>query len=144
MDYESPLARDVAGKVWSGLSHAALDEGYSKLSAAWTGIGEGGAGDSGDEILRVYTLGQDRPDAVDSLGVAGSGEAARLYGLVVAVPEKPSPLSGPLLYQGVERLTETGIRAGAVEPALLRAAPEECERYARRLLERLRAARRTA
>jgi hypothetical protein len=37
----------------------------------------------------------------------------------------------------VERLTRTGVKAGMIEPALLHAVPAECERYARRLLERL-------
>jgi hypothetical protein len=58
--------------------------------------------------------------------------------VIVAVPERPSPLAGSLLYQGVERLTGNGVKAGMVEPALLHAIPAECERYARRLLERLR------
>ena len=64
--------------------------------------------------------------------------------VVVAVPHRPSPLTGSLLYQGVQRLTDAGVKAGMVEPALLHAVPEECERYARRLLERIRAAYRTA
>jgi hypothetical protein len=57
--------------------------------------------------------------------------------VIVAVPDEPSPLAGSLLYQGVERLTGAGIKVGMVEPALLHAVPVECERYARRLLERL-------
>jgi hypothetical protein len=60
-----------------------------------------------------------------------------LYGVVVAAPTRTNPLAGSLLYQGVGRLTESGVRAGMVEPALLHASPVECERYARRLLERL-------
>jgi hypothetical protein len=88
-------------------------------------------------------VGQDRPDAVDAIEAVGDPAAPRLYGVVVAVPDRPSPLAGSLLYQGVQRLTDSGVRAGAVEPALLHAVPEECERYARRLLERLQGAHRT-
>ena len=40
-------------------------------------------------------------------------------------------------YQGVERLTRGGVKVGAVEPALLHALPDECESYAKRILERL-------
>jgi hypothetical protein len=57
--------------------------------------------------------------------------------VVVAVPDRPSPLAGSLLYQGVERLTEEGVKVGAVEPALLHALAKECESYAKRILERL-------
>jgi hypothetical protein len=88
-------------------------------------------------------VGQDRPDAVDSIEAIGDPTSPRLYGVIVAVPNRPSPLAGSLLYQGVQRLTDSGVRAGAVEPALLHAVPEECERYARRLLERLQGAHRT-
>ena len=88
-------------------------------------------------------MGQDRPDAIDAIEAVGDPRASRLYGVVVAVPDRPSPLAGSLLYQGVQRLTDSGVRAGAVEPALLHAVPEECERYARRLLERLQGAHRT-
>ncbi len=88
--------------------------------------------------VHVFAVGQDRPDAIDAVVPVGKpGEV--LYGLVVAVPDRPSPLAGSLLYQGVGRLTEAGVKAGMVEPALLHAAPVECGRYARRLLERLRA-----
>jgi hypothetical protein len=61
----------------------------------------------------------------------------RLYGVVVAVPDRPSPLSGSLLYQGVERLKGGGVKVGIIEPALLHALPRECESYAKRLIERL-------
>jgi hypothetical protein len=44
----------------------------------------------------------------------------------------------------VQRLIGNDVKVGMVEPALLHAVPEECERYARRLLERLRGAHRTA
>jgi hypothetical protein len=90
--------------------------------------------------VHVFAIGQDRPDAIDAVGAVGAvGDpgAPHLYGVIVAVPGKPSPLAGSLLYQGVERLTGTGVKAGMVEPALLHAVPAECELYARRLLERL-------
>jgi hypothetical protein len=139
VDYESPLARRVAGDIWSGLSRASLDSGYTKVTALWESLREPeGSGMKSDPVVRVFALGQDRPDAVDALEAVGDLEATRLYGVVVAVPEQASPLTGSLLYQGVQRLTESGVRAGLVEPALLHAVPEECERYARRLLERLR------
>jgi hypothetical protein len=143
VDYESPLARRVAGDIWSGLSRAALEAGHVRTTALWESLRENRQIPEGPRI-HVFAVGQDRPDAVDAIEVVGDPAAPRLYGVVVAVPDRPSPLSGSLLYQGVRRLTDAGVRAGAVEPALLHAVPEECERYARRLLERLRGAHRTA
>ncbi len=139
MDYESPLARRVAGDVWSGLSRAALEAGFTKTTALWESLREteGPKGPEGP-LVHVFVIDQDRPDAVDAVGALGESGSSRLYGVVVAVPDRPSPLAGSLLYQGVGRLTGSGVRAGTVEPALLHAVPEECERYARRLLERLR------
>ncbi|QIN84950.1 hypothetical protein GBA63_21605 [Rubrobacter tropicus] len=137
MDYESPLARKVAGDVWSGLHRAALEAGFTKTTAVWESLREGiPAGLQGPPV-HIFAVGQDRPDAVDAVGAVGGPEGV-LYGLVVAVPDRPSPLAGSLLYQGVGRLTDAGVKAGMVEPALLHASPLECERYARRLLERLR------
>ena len=82
-------------------------------------------------------MGQDRPDAVDAICPIGDPEVSHLYGVVVAVPDRPSPLAGSLLYQGLGRLTGGGVGVGAVEPALLHVLPEECEYFARRLFERL-------
>ncbi len=148
VDYESPLARGVAGSVWSGLSRAALDAGYEKTTARWEGLREPlDPGKLSGLSVRVFAVGQDRPDAIDAVGCAGApddGSSRGLYGVIVAVPDRPSPLAGSLLYQGVQRLTEAGVKAGAIEPALLHAVPAECEAYARRLLERLREARRSA
>jgi hypothetical protein len=138
VDYESPLAREVAGRIWSGLSVAALGAGYVKTTALWESLR---ATRSPEKLeaprVHIFTVGQDRPDAVDAIRSIGDPRASHLYGVVVAIPNRPSPLAGSLLYQGVERLTEGGVRAGAVEPALLHALPEECESYAKRLLERL-------
>jgi hypothetical protein len=143
VDYESPLARRVAGDLWSGLSRAALDAGYTRTTALWKSLAEARDPESlEDQQVCVFVLGQDRPDAVDAVRAVGDPQSPRLYGLVVAVPERPSPLSGSLLYQGVGRLNDAGVRAGAVEPALLHAVPVECERYARRLLSRLGGAQR--
>jgi hypothetical protein len=145
VDYESPLARRVAGDIWSGLSRAALEGGHTTITALWESLRE--VGDTRvAKVPRVYVfaVGQDRPDAVDAIGAVGDPADLRLYGVVVAVPDRPSPLTGSLLYQGVQRLTDAGVKAGMVEPALLHAVPEECERYARRLLERLRGVYRTA
>jgi len=137
VDYESPLARRVAGDIWSGLSRAALAAGHTRITALWESLREvGGTGISRDPSIYVIAVGQDRPDAVDAIGAVGDPASPHLYGIVVAVPDRPSPLTGALLYQGVQRLTGAGVRAGMVEPALLHAVPEECERYARRLLER--------
>ena len=142
VDYESPLARRVAGDIWSGLSRAALEAGQVSITALWESLREGSSIPE-EPRIHVFAVGQDRPDAVDSIEAIGDPTSPRLYGVIVAVPNRPSPLAGSLLYQGVQRLTDSGVRAGAVEPALLHAVPEECERYARRLLERLRGAHRT-
>jgi hypothetical protein len=136
VDYESPLARRVAGDVWSGLSRAALQAGFTKTTAHWESLRETRS-PTGVPPMHVFAIGQDRPDAIDAVGAVGDPGASHLYGVIVAVPGKPSPLAGSLLYQGVERLTATGVKASMVEPALLHAIPAECERYARRLLERL-------
>ena len=145
VDYESPLARRVAGDIWSGLSRAALEAGHARITALWESLREvGDKGVAKGPLIYVFAVGQDRPDAVDAIGAVGDPASPHLYGVVVAVPDRPSPLTGALLYQGVQRLTAAGVRAGMVEPALLHAIPEECERYARRLLERLRGAYRTA
>jgi len=139
VDYASPLARRVAGDVWSGLSRAALEAGFTKTTALWDSLRETeGPKDPEGPLVHVFVIGQDRPDAIDAVGALGEADSSRLYGLIVAIPDRPSPLAGSLLYQGVGRLTGSGVRAGTVEPALLHAVPEECERYARRLLERLR------
>ena len=142
VDYESPLARRVAGDIWSGLSRAALEGGHVRITAFWESLRETKRIPKHPRI-HVFAVGQDRPDAVDAIEAVGDPRAPRHYGVVVAVPDRPSPLAGSLLYQGVQRLTDSGVRAGAVEPALLHAVPEECERYARRLLERLQGAHRT-
>lgn len=140
VDYDSPLARKVAGDVWAGLSRAALDSGYTKTTALWESLREEWSTKPLDgPLVHVFVIGQDRPDAIDAVRAAVHDENPRLYGVIVAVPSRPSPLAGSLLYQGVERLTGAGVRAGLVEPALLHALPQECESYARRLLERLRA-----
>jgi hypothetical protein len=141
VDYESLLARRVAGAVWSGISRVALDAGHAKTTALWESLREGREPEKPEGPgVHVFVVGQDRPDAVDSIGEPTPPVASYLYGVVVAVPERASPLAGSLLYQAVERLTDAGVRPGAMEPALLHAVPEECERYARRLLERLRVA----
>jgi len=138
VDYESPLASRVAGDIWSGLSRAALEAGLTKTTAHWESLREKRSStDNRGPNLFVFAIGQDRPDAIDAVSADGDPSSQRLYGVVVAVPVKPSPLAGSLLYQGVGRLTETGVKAGMVEPALLHTSPVECERYARRLLERL-------
>jgi hypothetical protein len=136
VDYESPLARRVAGDIWSGLSRAALEAGFTKTTALWESLRETRSSEEGPPV-HVFAIGQDRPDAIDAVGAIGDPGAPHLYGVIVAVPDNPSPLAGSLLYQGVQRLTATGVKAGLVEPALLHAVPAECERYARRLLERL-------
>ena len=138
VDYESPLARSVAGGLWSGLSAAALGAGYTRITVRWESLRETRVpGNLEGPLLHVFVVGQDRPDAVDAVAPAGEPGAAHLYGMVVAVPERPSPLSGSLLYQGVEKLTGAGVRAALVEPVPLRVFPGECELYAGRLLERL-------
>jgi hypothetical protein len=141
VDYESPHARRVAGDIWSGLSRAALEAGHARITALWESLRETeGTGVAKDPLIYVFAVGQDRPDAVDEIKALGDPASPHLYGVVVALPDRPSPLTGSLLYQGVQRLTDAGVKAGMVEPALLHAVPEECERYARRLLERVQGA----
>ena len=132
MDYESPLASRVAGEVWSGLSRTALQAGFTKNTALWQSLRETTPPPEGPSA-HIFVVGQDRPDAIDSIGAS----VPHLYGVIVAVPDRPSPLAGSLLYQGVGRLTQSGVKAGMVEPALLHAVPTECERYARHLFQRL-------
>lgn len=139
VDYGSPLARRVAGDIWSGLARAALDAGYSRTSAYWESLDEPELqAIPGDTTVQIFVLGQDRPEAVEGVGEAALTDGSGVYGLVVAVPHRPSPLTGSLLYQGVERLKGRGVRAGAIEPALLHALPSECEAYARKLLGHVR------
>ena len=138
VDYESSLACEVAGKIWAGLSVAALDTASAKATALWESLrAPEGAERLGESRAHIFVVGQERPDAIDEVRPVGDPGSSCLYGVVVAVPELPSPLAGSLLYQGVERLVEGGVKTGTIEPALLRAFPEECAYYAKRLLERL-------
>lgn len=134
VDYESSLARQVAKDVWAELSRAALDVGFTKSTALWKSIREERGQERPDApLLNVFIVGQDRPEEVDAMGAVGN---SNIYGLVVAVPDQTSPLAGSLLYQGVERLTATGVRVGRIEPTLLNASGVECGAYARHLLQR--------
>ena len=142
VDYESPLARRVAGDIWSGISRAALDAGYEKTTALWKSLDKPDERDGPDdpEGISAYILifGQDRPETVENVGMVVPG-VSRLCGIVVAIPDRPSPLSGALLYQGVDRLTNAGVRAGDILPALVPVVPKiESKAYTVRLLERLR------
>jgi hypothetical protein len=138
VDYESPLASRVAGQVWSGLSRTALQAGFARTTARWQSLrGSRTATAPQGPSAHIFVIGQDRPDAIDSICSIEDASVPHLYGVIVAVPDKPSPLAGSLLYQGVGRLTQTGVKAGMVEPALLHAVPTECERYARQLFQRL-------
>jgi hypothetical protein len=139
VDYEGQLARRVAGELWSGLSRAALGAGHTKTTAFWDSLRSPSEPESQEIAARIFVMEQGLPEAVDALEPLRRPDA--LYGLVLALPDTPSPLSGSLLYQGVERLKEAGVRAGNIEPALLGNRPEECERYAGKLLERLRISR---
>ncbi len=140
VDYESPLARRVAGNIWSGIYQAAFDAGYVKTTALWESLREERPPEKLEgPLVHIFVVGQDCPDAVEAVGIAGYKAVSRLYGVVVAVPDRPSPLAGSLLYQGVGRLTRAGVKIGAVEPALLHTVPEESAAYARNLFERLRA-----
>jgi hypothetical protein len=138
VDYKSLLASRVAGEVWSGLSRTALEAGFTKITALWQSLREI-RGDTVPEgpSANIFAIGQDRPDAIDALGAIDDASLPHLYGVIVAVPDKPSPLAGSLLYQGVGRLTQSGVKTEMVEPALLHAVPAECERYARHLFQRL-------
>ena len=135
VDYEGSLARRVAGGIWSGLSRAALNGGYAKTTAQWESLKEPRSLEKveGAEVC-IFVVEQSLPEAVDYVEATGSHS---LYGFVVAVPEPPSFLAGPLLDQGLDRLAAGGVKAGAVESALLPDTPEECSLYARRLLGRL-------
>jgi hypothetical protein len=138
VDYESQLAREVARHVWTGLSRGVLAAGYTRTTALWESLREREVLDNLDgPSVHVFVLGQDHPDAADALGPVANPDQPHLYGCVLAVPDRPSPLAGSLLYQGVGRLTAAGVRPGYVEPALLHPSKQECEAYASRLLQRL-------
>ena len=139
MDYESLLARRVAGDIWSGISRAALGSGYDKTTALWKSLAAPEkSGNTEGASAHVFVIGQDRPETVEGIGTIVS-EGSRLCGIVVAVPDRPSPLSGSLLYQGVGSLTDAGIRAGDILPALIPTVPKtEGEAYTARFLDRLR------
>jgi hypothetical protein len=138
VDYESPLSSRVAGEVWSGLSRTALQAGFTKTTALWQGLREARSTTTPEgPSAHIFAIGQDRPDAIDAITAIDEASEPHLYGVIVAVPAKPSPLAGSLLYQGVGRLTRSGVKVGMVEPALLHAVPAECERYALHLFQRL-------
>lgn len=141
VDYEGPLARQVAGELWSALSRAALASGagHTKTTALWDDLRTPSEPDGPEVSIRIFVIEQDHPEAVDNLEPLRNHDM--LYGVALAIPERPSPLAGSLLYQGVERLKESGVRVGNIEPALLAGGSGECERYAAKLLERLRIAR---
>ena len=140
VDYESPSAHRVARDVWSALSRTALNSGLAGITARWESLQKQEVVSKlEDSPAHVFIIGQDRPEAVELIDVPGNPGVARLYGVVVATPERPSPLSGALLYQGVERLTAKGVRAGAILPALVPLSPKtEGEAYVARLFGRLR------
>ncbi len=134
VDYDSPLARRVSKDVWAELSRTALNVGFTKSTALWKSVREERGQERPDAPpLNVFIIGQDRPEEVDTIGAICDSS---IYGLVVAVPNRTSPLAGSLLYQGVERLTGMGVRAGRIEPALLNASSIECGAYARHLIQR--------
>lgn len=140
VDYESPAAHRVARDIWSALSRRALNSGLSGITARWESLHHprAFAGFRGSSV-HVFVIGQDRPEMVERIGALGRSETSPLYGVVVATPERASPLSGSLLYQGVGRLTKEGVRVGAVLPALVPVSPKtECEAYAAQLFNRLR------
>lgn len=143
MDYESPFAHRVARDIWSALSRKALDSGFAGITARWMSPQQReGASGHENPLACIFVIGPDRPETVDRIGAFSGPEAPRLYGVVVATPERPSPLSGSLLYQGVGRLTGAGIRAGAILPALVPVSPKtEGEAYVAQLIEYLRKAR---
>lgn len=140
VDYESPSAYQVARDVWASLSRTALDSGLAGITARWEILREQETvSDIGDSAACIFIVGQDRPEAVAHIAAPGGPGPPRLYGVVVATPAGPSPLAGSLLYQGVGRLNDEGVRAGAVLPALIPTFPKtEGEAYVARILSRLR------
>lgn len=140
VDYEGPLACRVAGELWSALSRASLASGagHTKTTALWDDLYTPSEPDGTEISVRIFVIEQGHPEAVDTLEPLQTQDM--LYGLVLAIPERPSPLAGSLLYQGVERLKEAGVRAGNIEPALLGGGSDECGRYAAKLLKRLQIA----
>jgi hypothetical protein len=67
VDYESPLARRVAGDIWSGLSRVALEGGHVRITAFWESLRETKRIPEHPRI-HVFAVGQDSPDAVDAIG----------------------------------------------------------------------------
>ena len=89
VDYESPLARRVAGDIWSGLSRAALEGGHVRITAFWESLRETKRIPKHPRI-HVFAVGQDRPDAVDAIEAVGDPRGPRLYGVVVNMVAKRS------------------------------------------------------
>ncbi|MGB3633226.1 MAG: hypothetical protein WA982_04230 [Rubrobacteraceae bacterium] len=139
VDYESPSANQVARDIWSALSRAALNSGLAGITARWEKLREQETAPSFEgSSVSLFVIGQDRPEAVEHIRASGGSGTTRLYGVVVATPQRPSPLAGSLLYQGVGCLTGEGVRVGAVLPALIPVSPKtECEAYAARIFGRL-------
>ena len=119
----------MAGDVWSGLSRAALEAGFTKTTAHWESLREARIPTEGLPV-HVFAIGQDRPYAIDAVGAVGDPGAPHLYGVIVAVPSEPSPLAGSLLYQGVEIVRPTAAMAGtgtrpSNRPLIARAVPSK-------------------
>ena len=137
MDYESPPANRVARDIWSALSRKTLNAGFAGITARWESLQEQQVipRSEGSSIC-IFVLGQDRPESVKYIGPFADRAPPLPYGVVVATPESPNPLAGSLLYQGVGRLTDRGVKAGAVLPALIPVSPKtEGEAYATRLFQ---------
>src|ERR687886_1393727 len=90
VDYESPLAREVAGNIWAGLSAAVVDTAYAKATALWESLrAPEGPQRLGESRVHIFVVGQERPDAIDDVRPLGDPDSSCLYGVVVAVPELP-------------------------------------------------------
>ncbi len=139
VDYESPLAGKVVGRIRPGLSGGMIGLEYSKPTGLWESLWvPRSKGRLKRPRIYIFVIDHERLDNVNV--VRSVGDPGAFLCNVVAVTVRPNRLAGSLLYRGVERLDERTIRVRAVDSTLRHAFPSACEYHARRLLERLQVA----
>ena len=68
VDYESPLAREVAGDIWAGLSAAVVDTASAKATALWESLSTPkGPERLGESRVHIFVVGREHLDAIDAV-----------------------------------------------------------------------------